>query len=194
MKRLSSPACIAVLATLLTAACAHKAPAPGASSTGPAAASQAQSAGSTTSAAAEQKPSEPVSADILDEIALTRAGIQARRQAIVTSAMDLTAPESAAFWPLYRDYRTDMAKVDDQLVDLIIIYAANYDSLTDELAKKLLVDYLDIERGRLDVKSRYLPRFESVLPARKVARFYQVDNKLDKKLQAELAAEIPLTR
>lgn len=139
-------------------------------------------------------PPDAASSDILNEIALTRWGIQARRQAIVTSAMDLTEAESQTFWPVYRDYRTDMARVDDRLVNLIIDYAGNYDSLSDEMAGKLLTDYLDIERARLDVKSQYAPRFQSVLPARKVVRFFQIDNKLDKKIQAELAADIPLTR
>jgi hypothetical protein len=193
MKRLGR-ACIGLVATVLLAACAQKGPAPEASSAAPATSSPSQPAAPPSAANTEPKASDVVSSDILDEIALTRAGIQARRQAIVTAAMDLTAPESAAFWPVYRDYRNDMGKVDDRLVNLIVVYAANYDSLTDELARKLLVDYLDVERGRLDVKAQYLPRFESVLPTRKVARFYQVDNKLDKKLQAELAAEIPLTR
>jgi hypothetical protein len=139
-------------------------------------------------------PSDSVSSDMLDEIALTRAAIQTRRQAIVTAAMDLTAPESQAFWPLYRDYRNDMAKVDDRLVDLVVAYVGNYKSLTDETATKLLKDYLDIERERLNVKNQYVPRFLGVLPAVKVARFYQIDNKLDKKIQGELAAEIPLAR
>jgi hypothetical protein len=62
------------------------------------------------------------------------------------------------------------------------------------MAGRLLTDYMDIERAHVDVKGQYLPRFQSVLPMRKVARFFQVDNKLDKKIQAELAAEIPLTR
>jgi hypothetical protein len=139
-------------------------------------------------------PPDAASSDILDEIALTRWGIQARRQAIVTSAMDLTEAESQAFWPVYRDYRADMAKVDDQLVNLMLVYAGNYDSLSDEMASTLLTDYLGIERARVDVKSQYVPRFQGVLPARKVARFFQIDNKLDKKIQAELAADIPLTR
>ena len=139
-------------------------------------------------------PPDAASSDILNEIALTRWGIQARRQAIVTSAMDLTEAESQAFWPLYRDYRTDMAKVDDRLVNLIVVYASNYDSLTDDMASTLLTDYLDVEKARLDVKSQYVPRFQSVLPTRKVARFFQIDNKLDKRIQAELAADIPLTR
>ena len=153
--------------------------------------STAPSASPTPSAS---QPDEGTSGNILDEIALTRSGIQARRQAIVTSAMDLTEAESQAFWPLYRDYRTDMAKVDDRLVNLIVVYASNYDSLTDDMASTLLTDYLDVEKARLDVKSQYVPRFQRVLPARKVARFFQIDNKLDKRIQAELAADIPLTR
>jgi hypothetical protein len=40
----------------------------------------------------------------------------------------------------------------------------------------------------------FVPRFQSVLPAKKVVRFFQVDNKLDKKIEAEPAMEIPLTR
>jgi len=185
---------VAFAAVLVTAACTTKPQ--------PQAANQPQTL-SATSATAQAQPapssveasaSDVVSGDILDEIALTRAAIQTRRQAIVTSAMDLTAPESQAFWPLYRDYRTDMAKVDDRLVNLIIVYAGNYNSLSDDMAAKLLTDYLDIERARLDTKTQYVPRFLGVMPATKVARFYQVDNKLDKKIQAELAAEIPLTR
>jgi hypothetical protein len=190
---------VAIAAVLATAACST-------TQTAPQATAQAQPAGATSATvqAAQPAPSSPssveagassaVSGDILDEIALTRAAIQTRRQAIVTAAMDLTAPESQAFWPLYRDYRTDMAKVDDRLVNLIIVYAGNYDSLSDDMATKLLNDYLDIERARLEVKTQYVPRFLGVIPATKVARFYQVDNKLDKKIQAELAAEIPLTR
>src|SRR5262249_61813866 len=94
------------------------------------AAAQPQPAPSTE----ETGASHVVSGDILDESALTRAAIQTRRQAIVTAAMDLRAPQSEAVWPLYRDYRTDMAKVDDRLVNLIIVYAGNYNSLSDDMA------------------------------------------------------------
>jgi hypothetical protein len=196
MEYLGKPVLIVAFAVLLTSGCSAKAQSPAAAPAQPASAATAQSqpAPQPSTSAAATTPSDVVSSDILDEIALTRAAIQTRRQAIVTAAMDLTAPESEVFWPLYRDYRTDMATVDDRLVDLIIVYAGNYSSLTDDMAAKLLNDYLDIERARLDVRDRYVPRFMSVLPAGKVARFFQVDNKLDKKIQAEIAAEIPLTR
>ena len=141
-----------------------------------------------------QSPKEGEPAQIVEEIELTRAIIQAERQAIVTRAMDLTAAEAQAFWPLYREYRLEMVRVGDRLLALITTYAQNYRGLSDEMAGKLLTEHLGIEKARLQVKNKYLPRFQKVLPPKKVARYYQVENKLDVIIQAELAEEIPLVR
>src|SRR3990172_5672039 len=88
-----------------------------------------------------QSPKEGEPAQIVEEIELTRAIIQAERQAIVTRAMDLTAAEAQAFWPIYREYRLEMIEGGDRLVALITTYAENYRSLSDEMAGKLLTKY-----------------------------------------------------
>ncbi|HTO13945.1 MAG TPA: hypothetical protein VMQ51_20395 [Candidatus Binatia bacterium] len=136
----------------------------------------------------------PDDGDLTSEVALTRAAIQVRRQALVTAAMDLDGKEAEAFWPLYRDYRNEMAKVGDRLVKLINDYADAYDTITDEQAGRMLDEYLSIQRATNEVKAAYVPRFRQILPARKVARFFQVDNKLDAVIQSKLAAGIPLVR
>ena len=141
----------------------------------------------------EAKPEE-AKPDVTSDIELTRAIIQAERQAIVTRAMDLTAAEAQTFWPIYREYRLEMIKVGDRLLALITTYAQNYRDLSDEMAGKLLTEYLGIEKARLQVKNKFLPRFQKVLPPKKVARYYQVENKLDVIIQTELAREIPLVR
>src|SRR5262245_10365178 len=69
-----------------------------------------------TAPAAPAAPAAPdVKADLLGDITndveLTRAAIQVRRQALVTAAMDLDPKQADGFWPLYRDYRAEMAKV-----------------------------------------------------------------------------------
>lgn len=132
--------------------------------------------------------------NVLEDIQLTRAAIQAERQVIVTRAMDLTPKEMETFWPLYREYRLEAARLGDRLVALIQRYAAAYDDLTDATADKLLSDYLKIERARVDMRAKFLPRFKKVLPAKKVARFYQLENKLDIAVLSELAENIPLVR
>jgi hypothetical protein len=141
----------------------------------------------------EAKPEE-TKPDVTNDIELTRAIIQVKHQAIVTRAMDLKEEEAKAFWPLYREYRLEMSKVGDRFVTNLVAYLDNYENLSDQLADKLLKEYLSIEKARLDVKAKYIPRFRKVMPAKKVARFFQVDNKLEAFIKADLASQIPLVR
>jgi hypothetical protein len=132
--------------------------------------------------------------DMTSDIELTRAAIQVRRQALVTAAMDLDPKEAQAFWPMYREYRQAMASVNDRFVKLLTTYLGTYDNLTDESAGKMLDEYLSIEKARNSVKSKYVPRFGKLIPTRKVARFFQIENKLDAFLNADLAQMVPLAR
>ena len=144
--------------------------------------------------APQMKTDDLLQGDITSDIELTRASIQVRRQALVTAAMDLAPKDADVFWPLYREYREEMAKVNDRFVRLLVGYLENYDSLTDEAARKMLDEYLSIDRARNGVKSTFVPRFGKVIPAKQVARFFQIDNKLDAVINAELAKLIPLAR
>ncbi len=127
-----------------------------------------------------------------DEIELTRAVIQTERQAIITAGMQLTDSEATAFWPLYRTYRAEIARVDDRKVNLITWYAENYGDVSDTRAAKMLDDWMAIERDELKVRARYIKQFRKILPERKVTRFFQLENKLDTVIDSELVAEIPL--
>jgi hypothetical protein len=146
----------------------------------------AQQPGATTPPEAQE--------DLTSDLALTRASIQLRRQAIVTSVMDLSPKEAEAFWPLYREYRVEMAKVGDRVSNLLVQYTNQYDNLTDPQAKDIMKEWLSVEKAKTGVKSKYVSRFEKILPARKVMRFFQADNKLDAMLNAQLAQIVPLAR
>ncbi|PYN30026.1 MAG: hypothetical protein DME01_28670 [Candidatus Rokuibacteriota bacterium] len=132
--------------------------------------------------------------DLTSDIALTRAAIQLRRQAIVTAVMDLPPKEAEAFWPLYREYRMEMAKVGDRVSKLLVDYTGQYDSLTDEQANQIMKEWISIEKAKTGVKDKYVARFKKILPARKAMRFFQADNKLDAVLNAQLASIVPLAR
>jgi len=147
---------------------------------------QPPAAGATPEAAQDE--------DLTSDLALTRASIQLRRQAIVTSVMDLTPKESEAFWPLYREYRVEMAKVGDRMSKLLVQYSEQYDGLTDAQASQIMKDWISVEKARMGVKDKYVSRFKKILPARKVMRFFQADNKLDAMLMAQLASVVPLAR
>jgi hypothetical protein len=59
------------------------------------------------------------------------------------------------------------------------------------VAKQLLAEMMAIDEAELKLRQSYLPKFESVLPATKVARYVQIENKIRAVVKYELAANIP---
>ena len=55
-------------------------------------------------------------------------------------------------------------------------------------------EYLALEASHVALLKAYVPRFERVLPALKVARLYQVENKARALVNYELARGIPLVK
>jgi len=129
-----------------------------------------------------------------EALAAARAELQAERQEILRQELRLTESESLSFWPIYDNYRRDMMQVRDRQVEMITGYLQAYDSgeLRDSYADKLLKDYFTIENDVLKVKKKYLPKFRKNLSALHVARFYQIENKIDAEIDVNLADMIPL--
>ena len=150
--------------------------------------------GLTVSVASWAAAQQDVEQDLTSDIELTRASIELRRQAIMTAVMDLAPKEAEAFWPLYREYRLEMAKVGDRVSTLLVQYVEQYDTLTDAQASRILDEYLSVEKAKTSVKSKYVSRFQKILPARKVMRFFQADHKLEAVISAQLASIVPLAR
>ena len=127
-----------------------------------------------------------------DEIELTRTLIQTERQAILAKAMSLTEDESKRFWPMYRDYLVAVNKLVDRHIALITAYADNYQDLSDENAAWILDEFIALEKAEAELKAQWVPRFREILPAKKVARFFQLENKMDAVIEYDLATSIPL--
>lgn len=137
---------------------------------------------------AAEQPAQPLSA----EIEAARHYTEVQRKEVVAHTLDLGRDEAAAFWPIYRDYRDAMIKIDNDRSNVIERYAAQYRSMTSAEAKSLLDDYLDADAAALKTKQKFLGKFRKVLPETKVARFYQVESKLDALVAAAMAMKIPV--
>ena len=121
--------------------------------------------------------------------------IKADKKLVVAENMGLTESEAKAFWPIYDAYQKDLAQLNSQLSKLIETYAGFYNSktLTDTRAKELTDGAISIETAELELKKSYLPKLYAVLPAVKVARYIQIENKIRAIVKFQIAAEVPLT-
>jgi len=127
-----------------------------------------------------------------DNMQGVREKIRADKKLFVAEVMGLKESESKGFWPVYESYQKDLSRVNDRTLKLIQDYASHYPNMTNEAAKKLVDDYLSVEGERLKIRQSYLPKFRQVLPEIKVARFYQLENKIQAAVNYDLAAGIPL--
>jgi hypothetical protein len=123
-----------------------------------------------------------------------REKARADKKLVVASVLELTDSEPKAFWPVYNAYQSEMVAHYDRLIKLVSTYAKAYSAMTDETATKLVTEYLALERNHAALLSSYLPRFQKVLPARKVARLYQVEHKIRALVNYDLASEIPFLK
>lgn len=118
--------------------------------------------------------------------------IRANRKALVAVNLNLGEAEAAQFWPLYERYQKEMNVFGDRLVSVIEDYDANFRNLSNEKAMQLMEDYLTIEADRVKLRRSYLGEFAKILPGRTVARFYQIENKMDAVIRYDIAATIPV--
>ena len=129
----------------------------------------------------------------LDETyALVVEFMDAERDVVLEEELDLSRREGNRFWPIYEEYRAEIGEIQDEYAELISVFAENYSDLSDQLARQLLGDYFAIQSDLIEVRQRYVPQFLGAISAPKLARFYQVENKIDTVAGLELALQIPL--
>ena len=129
-----------------------------------------------------------------DNMQILREKIKADKKLLVAANMELTESEAKNFWPIYEDYQKDLQKINERLGSLLQSYAADYKNktMTEEKAKKLTDEFLSIEQAEVKLKSSYVPKLSKALPATKVARYLQIENKIRAVIKYDLAATVPL--
>ena len=125
---------------------------------------------------------------------LLRSDVRASKVAILTELMELSETEDKAFWPLYREYDGELAKLGDERVALITDYAQNYAKLTDAIADRLALKALDLESRRQAVKAKYFERIKTALSPRAALRFLQVEHQLNLIIDLQISAALPIVQ
>jgi len=140
--------------------------------------------GLASSAAAQQQPSA--------NMQIVAEKIRADKKLLVASNMELSEAEAAKFWPVYDAYQVELGTLASRSLSLIKDYAGNYESMTEMTADRLLTEMLAIEKDRVALLNKYRDKFAATVSARKVARYYQIENKIRAVVNYQLADEIPL--
>ena len=129
-----------------------------------------------------------------DNMDIVKEKIRTDKKLFIATNMQLTESEAKAFWPVYEAYQADLAKLRAREIKLIEEFAAKYETMSDDAAKSLLDDSLSIDSDHQKLRQSYLSKIRGVLSDKKVARYYQLESKIDAVLEYEMAKRIPLVQ
>jgi len=127
-------------------------------------------------------------------VELLRSDVRSEKIAIMSEMMEFTEDQDAKFWPIYRDYDTELSKINDKRVALIKDYADNFENMTDAVADRIAKGALDLEAERHALKMKYYDRVKSALSPLIAARFLQVENQLLMLIDLQISAALPVVR
>ena len=129
-----------------------------------------------------------------DDLQAASEVIRHQKRIYMEKIMELNAQEKEAFWVLYAEYESGLSKIRSKRIELAVKFLQSHVSLTDGEAINMLNQKLELDGADLKFKQSYVAKFMQVLPGRKVARFYQAENRFDTAAQAELYRNIPVIR
>ena len=98
-----------------------------------------------------------------DNMDIVREKISTDKKLFIATNMQLTESEAKDFWPVYEAYQAELAKLRDREVTLIEEFATNFETMSDNVAKKLLDDSLSIDSDHEKLRQSYLSKIRGVL-------------------------------
>jgi len=147
-----------------------------------------------TQSSATASPSKNNQASIDQDVSLLRQDIRSKKKQLIAANLTLTDAEATKFWPVYDQYSAEQAKLGDEKYALIKEYAQNFGSLTNDQALSLTNRSLALDEKVVQLRTKYVPIINKVLPGTKTATFFQMDRRITALLDLQLASEIPLVQ
>jgi hypothetical protein len=124
------------------------------------------------------------------------AKLKADKKLLVAQTVGLTDAEGKAFWPVYDACQAELEGVNKRLKTGIEGYAKDYNAgtMTDAKASALVTEMFGIDEALLASRKSCAAKLNGVIPATKIARYVQIENKIRAQLNYELAAAIPFVQ
>jgi len=127
-------------------------------------------------------------------VELMRQDIQAEKVMLLTAALELTDAQGEVFWPLYREYSTELSKLGDSRIQLIKDFAANYDTMTEEKAQELAKTSFSLQEKQLSLLKKTHKKVSKEIGPIVATRFAQIERQLLLLIDLQVAAEMPLIK
>jgi len=104
------------------------------------------------------------------------ARIKSAKIAFITEHVNLSPEEAQKFWPLYNEMAQKRENITHTLMERFKDWDKN-EEVSEEQAEEIMQQRLAQEQALLDLKKEYHEKFTAVLPATRVLKLYEAENR-----------------
>ncbi|MDZ7651886.1 MAG: hypothetical protein U5L03_04685 [Burkholderiaceae bacterium] len=113
-----------------------------------------------------------------NDLTALRNAAKADKKSLVVSTLQLTDAEAKKFWPIYDDYQRSRDASDRQRVRAIEGVIATDKPVSDAYANSLAKDLLAADEAELRARRAMQNKLMKAIPAKKAAKYLQLESKL----------------
>ena len=143
--------------------------------------------------AAHPAPAQDKTADVTDMQAL-RAAVRADKRALVASTLQLTDAEAKKFWPLYAAYQRELDTANRERALVIEEVIGTNKPVSDLHARNIAKEIVQADEKELKARRTLYNKLMRAVPAKKAARYLQLEAKIRAVLAYDVASAIPLVK
>jgi len=111
----------------------------------------------------------------------------------LNQALRLTAPEAEKFWPIYRNYERELARVAERKIELLREFGVRRTegTLSQTIANTMAQRWLENAQARLDLWKKYQKKISKAVSPARAAEFLQIEHQIGLFIDLNIAAEMP---
>jgi Spy/CpxP family protein refolding chaperone len=136
-------------------------------------------------------PAKPALEKPVDPAKHLRADLRQKKTELIAKNLTLTPDQAAAFWPIYKRYDDEVAKLQEETVALVNEYLAVYDRLDDAKARDLQDRQFAIAEKAIQLRRACAGEVGKVLPGKLTAKFVQLDRYFSLLAEVQVQSRIP---
>jgi len=123
---------------------------------------------------------------------MIRKDLRSEKRAVIRDSIGLDAAQEPKFWAVYDEYEKEFKALWDRRLANTKRYADHYEKMTDAVADQLALAFLKNDEFADALRAKYYARLKDAVGARLAARFLHVESSLDRLLELQVLAQIPL--
>lgn len=123
-----------------------------------------------------------------------RAAVRTDKRALVAQTLQLTPDEAKRFWPIYDAYQRDLDMINRERNITVIDVVETDKPISNLYARSLEKSLISADEAEVKSRRTCYTKAMKALPAKKAARYLQLESKIRAAQAYDIAAAIPLVK